>query len=158
MAADARVGFENPGGDCEGCASGSAPCAVLCQVCVAGRAAQQDRLSRSQLPEARQGRPLCGRRAQVSDDLLSLSDVVDGAYERSDPSHGFRDVRLRSRARGRDGRRSKHLTMENALDSVVAYTCANEGTIREYQRRTTQWDMGKNFDQSGSLAPWGGSG
>ena len=52
------------------------------------------------------------------------------------------------------GRRSKHLTMENALDSVVAYTCANEGTIREYQRRTTQWDMGKNFDQSGSLGPW----
>lgn len=52
------------------------------------------------------------------------------------------------------GQRSRHLTMENALDSVLAYTCANEGTIREYQRRTTQWDMGKNFDQSGSLGPW----
>jgi len=52
------------------------------------------------------------------------------------------------------GRRSKHLTMNNALDSVAAYTCANEGTIREFQRRTTQWDMGKNFDLSGSLGPW----
>src|SRR6185312_9413629 len=30
------------------------------------------------------------------------------------------------------GRRSRHLTMDNALDSVVASTCANEGTIREY--------------------------
>ncbi len=52
------------------------------------------------------------------------------------------------------GRRSRYLTMENALQCVTAYTCANEGTIREYQRRTTQWDMGKNFDQSGSLGPW----
>jgi 2-keto-4-pentenoate hydratase/2-oxohepta-3-ene-1,7-dioic acid hydratase in catechol pathway len=52
------------------------------------------------------------------------------------------------------GRRSRHLTLDTALESVVAYTCANEGTIREYQRRTTQWDMGKNFDQSGSMGPW----
>ena len=52
------------------------------------------------------------------------------------------------------GQRSKHLTMENALGCVAAYACANEGTIREFQRRTTQWDMGKNFDQTGSLGPW----
>jgi acylpyruvate hydrolase len=52
------------------------------------------------------------------------------------------------------GRRSKHLTMENALDCIAAYDCANEGTIREFQRRTTQWDMGKNFDQTGALGPW----
>ena len=52
------------------------------------------------------------------------------------------------------GRRSKHLTMENALECVAGYTCANEGTIREFQRRSTQWDMGKNFDQTGSLGPW----
>jgi 2-keto-4-pentenoate hydratase/2-oxohepta-3-ene-1,7-dioic acid hydratase in catechol pathway len=52
------------------------------------------------------------------------------------------------------GRRSRHLTLDTALESVVAYTCANEGTIREYQRRTTQWDMGKNFDQSGSMGPY----
>jgi acylpyruvate hydrolase len=52
------------------------------------------------------------------------------------------------------GRYCKHLTLENALDHVAAYTCANEGTIREFQRRTTQWDMGKNFDQTGGLGPW----
>lgn len=52
------------------------------------------------------------------------------------------------------GRRSKHLTLENALDCVAAYTCANEGTIREFQRRSTQWDLGKNFDRTGSLGPW----
>jgi acylpyruvate hydrolase len=52
------------------------------------------------------------------------------------------------------GRRSKHLTPDNALDCVAAYTCANEGTIRNFQHRTTQWDMGKNFDQTGGLGPW----
>src|SRR5690348_3136152 len=52
------------------------------------------------------------------------------------------------------GRRSKHLSLDNALDSVAAYACANEGTIREFQRRSTQWDMGKNFDQTGAIGPW----
>ena len=52
------------------------------------------------------------------------------------------------------GRRCKNLTPENALDVVAGYTCANEGTIREFQRHTTQWDMGKNFDRTGAIGPW----
>ena len=30
----------------------------------------------------------------------------------------------------------------------------NEGSVREYQRHTTQWGMGKNFDRTGSFGPW----
>src|SRR6266446_3715333 len=26
--------------------------------------------------------------------------------------------------------------------------------VREYQRKTTQWDMGKNFDRTGGFGPW----
>lgn len=52
------------------------------------------------------------------------------------------------------GKRAKHLTLDNAADCVAGYTCGNEGSIREYQRHTTQWGMGKNFDQSGSVGPW----
>ena len=52
------------------------------------------------------------------------------------------------------GKRAKHLTLENAADCVAGYTCGMEGSIREYQRHTTQWGMGKNFDQSGSYGPW----
>jgi acylpyruvate hydrolase len=52
------------------------------------------------------------------------------------------------------GKRAKHLTLENAADCVAGYTCGNEGSIREYQRHTTQWGMGKNFDESGSVGPW----
>ena len=52
------------------------------------------------------------------------------------------------------GKRAKHLTLENATDCVAGYSCGNEGSIREYQRHTTQWGMGKNFDQTGSIGPW----
>lgn len=52
------------------------------------------------------------------------------------------------------GKRAKHLTLDNAADCVAGYTCGNEGSIREYQRHTTQWGMGKNFDQTGSFGPW----
>jgi acylpyruvate hydrolase len=52
------------------------------------------------------------------------------------------------------GKRAKHLTMQNATDCIAGYTCANEGSVREYQRHTTQWGMGKNFDRTGSVGPW----
>ena len=52
------------------------------------------------------------------------------------------------------GKRAKHMTLENALSCVAGYTCGNEGSIREFQRHTTQWHMGKNFDHSGSMGPW----
>ena len=52
------------------------------------------------------------------------------------------------------GKRAKHLTMENATDCIAGYACGNEGSIREYQRHTTQWGMGKNFDQHRRVGPW----
>jgi 2-keto-4-pentenoate hydratase/2-oxohepta-3-ene-1,7-dioic acid hydratase in catechol pathway len=52
------------------------------------------------------------------------------------------------------GKRAKHLTLKNAVDCVAGYTCGNEGSVREYQRHTTQWGMGKNFDRTGSAGPW----
>ena len=52
------------------------------------------------------------------------------------------------------GRRARNMTSENALSCIAGYTCANEGSIREFQRHTTQWHMGKNFDGSGSIGPW----
>jgi 2-keto-4-pentenoate hydratase/2-oxohepta-3-ene-1,7-dioic acid hydratase in catechol pathway len=52
------------------------------------------------------------------------------------------------------GKRAKHLTLENAADCIAGYACGMEGSIREYQRHTTQWGMGKNFDNTGSVGPW----
>src|SRR5450631_3387436 len=52
------------------------------------------------------------------------------------------------------GKRAQHMTLENAVPCVAGWTCCNEGSIREFQRHTTQWHMGKNFDRSGGLGPW----
>jgi 2-keto-4-pentenoate hydratase/2-oxohepta-3-ene-1,7-dioic acid hydratase in catechol pathway len=52
------------------------------------------------------------------------------------------------------GKRAKHLIPDNALTCVAGYACGNEGSVREFQRKTTQWDMGKNFDCTGGFGPW----
>ena len=52
------------------------------------------------------------------------------------------------------GRRAKHITAADALACVAGYACFNDGSIREFQRRTSQWDMGKNFDRTGGFGPW----
>jgi len=52
------------------------------------------------------------------------------------------------------GKKVRHLTLENALDCVAAYSIFNDGSIRDYQRKTTQWTIGKNFDQTGAFGPW----
>ncbi len=51
------------------------------------------------------------------------------------------------------GRRARHLTEADALSCVAGYTCMNEGSVRDYQRKSTQWSMGKNFDRTGGLGP-----
>jgi 2-keto-4-pentenoate hydratase/2-oxohepta-3-ene-1,7-dioic acid hydratase in catechol pathway len=52
------------------------------------------------------------------------------------------------------GKRAKHLTVANALSCIAGYSCFNDGSVREFQRRTSQWDMGKNFDKTGGFGPW----
>jgi acylpyruvate hydrolase len=51
------------------------------------------------------------------------------------------------------GRAGRHIAPADALSHVVAYSCAMDGSIRDYQHRTPQWTVGKNFDSSGALGP-----
>jgi acylpyruvate hydrolase len=41
----------------------------------------------------------------------------------------------------------------DALRHVFGYTCFNDATLRDYQRKTTQWTIGKNFDATGAFGP-----
>jgi 2-keto-4-pentenoate hydratase/2-oxohepta-3-ene-1,7-dioic acid hydratase in catechol pathway len=52
------------------------------------------------------------------------------------------------------GKKAKHLTLANAYSVIAGFSCFNEGSVREFQRKTTQWDMGKNFDRTGGFGPW----
>lgn len=52
------------------------------------------------------------------------------------------------------GKTARHLTMDNALDCIAGYSVANDGSVRDFQKHTSQWTMGKNFDKSGSIGPF----
>lgn len=51
------------------------------------------------------------------------------------------------------GRRGRHISRERALEHVVGYSIFNDASIRDYQMRTTQWTVGKNFDGTGAFGP-----
>ena len=51
------------------------------------------------------------------------------------------------------GKTGKHITEEDALSHVFAYTLFNDGSVRNYQRKTHQWTPGKNFDGTGPVGP-----
>lgn len=51
------------------------------------------------------------------------------------------------------GKRARHLTKEKAYSVIAGWSCFNDGSIREWQKRTTQWDIGKNFDKTGGFGP-----
>ena len=51
------------------------------------------------------------------------------------------------------GRSCRHASEADALDYIAGYTLFNDATIREYQRFSTQWTIGKNFDNTGAFGP-----
>lgn len=52
---------------------------------------------------------------------------------------------------GKPGRR---IPRDQALDHVAGYSLFNDATIRDFQLRTPQWTLGKNFDATGAFGPW----
>ncbi|WP_296950576.1 fumarylacetoacetate hydrolase family protein [uncultured Massilia sp.] len=51
------------------------------------------------------------------------------------------------------GKRARHVKREDALDHVFGYACFNDISVRDYQKRTPQWTIGKNFDRTGAFGP-----
>lgn len=51
------------------------------------------------------------------------------------------------------GQPVRHVPAEQALRAVAGYSCFMDGTIRDYQRHTSQFTPGKNFDRSGAWGP-----
>tara|TARA_Y100000815_G_scaffold150594_1_gene136487 strand:- start:12921 stop:13766 length:846 start_codon:yes stop_codon:yes gene_type:complete len=52
------------------------------------------------------------------------------------------------------GKPGRAIAKGKAFDHVAGYTCFNDGSIRDFQRHTSQFWGGKNFDRSGSMGPW----
>lgn len=51
------------------------------------------------------------------------------------------------------GRGGRHIPVRDALQHVAGYSIFNDASIRDYQHRTPQWTVGKNFDATGAFGP-----
>ncbi|MEP7062880.1 MAG: fumarylacetoacetate hydrolase family protein [Betaproteobacteria bacterium] len=51
------------------------------------------------------------------------------------------------------GKPGRYIAKQRALDHVAGYSIFNDGSIRDYQFKSTQWMMGKNFDATGAFGP-----
>jgi acylpyruvate hydrolase len=51
---------------------------------------------------------------------------------------------------GKGGRR---ISKADALSHVAGYSIFNDGSVRDFQLRTPQWTLGKNFDGTGAFGP-----
>jgi 2-keto-4-pentenoate hydratase/2-oxohepta-3-ene-1,7-dioic acid hydratase in catechol pathway len=51
------------------------------------------------------------------------------------------------------GKPARHVQREQALDCVAGYCCFMDGSVRDWQRHTTQFTPGKNFERSGAIGP-----
>jgi 2-keto-4-pentenoate hydratase/2-oxohepta-3-ene-1,7-dioic acid hydratase in catechol pathway len=52
------------------------------------------------------------------------------------------------------GKKGRHVSKADALKYVAGYSCYNDGSIRDWQRHTTQFTPGKNFVGTGGFGPW----
>ncbi len=52
---------------------------------------------------------------------------------------------------GKGGRRIKK---SDWLEHVAGFSCYNDGSVRDYQRHTSQFTPGKNFTGTGGFGPW----
>jgi len=52
------------------------------------------------------------------------------------------------------GKTCRHVAKADWQSVVAGYTCFNDGSIRDWQRHTTQFAPGKNFYKSGAFGPY----
>jgi acylpyruvate hydrolase len=51
------------------------------------------------------------------------------------------------------GKPGRHIAKVHALAHISGYSIFNDASVRDYQRKSPQWTMGKNFDGSGAFGP-----
>lgn len=52
------------------------------------------------------------------------------------------------------GKPGRHIPEADALKHVAGYACYNEGSVRDWQRHTSQFLAGKTFAGTGGFGPW----
>ena len=51
------------------------------------------------------------------------------------------------------GKKCRNVPKEKALSVIAGYACFNDGSVRDWQRKSGQFTLGKNFDGTGGFGP-----
>ena len=51
------------------------------------------------------------------------------------------------------GKAGRRIARERALEHVAGYAVGNETSVRDYQFKSSQWTLGKNFDGTAAIGP-----
>ncbi len=51
------------------------------------------------------------------------------------------------------GKPGRNIPVSRALEHVAGYSIFNDASVRDYQFKSTQWMIGKNFDSTGAFGP-----
>ena len=52
------------------------------------------------------------------------------------------------------GKAGRYIRESQAMRYVAGYSCYNDGSVRDWQRHTSQFTPGKNFPHTGGFGPW----
>tara|TARA_B100001769_G_scaffold37856_1_gene25675 strand:+ start:410 stop:1258 length:849 start_codon:yes stop_codon:yes gene_type:complete len=52
------------------------------------------------------------------------------------------------------GKGGRYIKEKNALEHIAGYSCYNDGSVRDFQRHTSQYTPGKNFPATGPFGPY----
>jgi acylpyruvate hydrolase len=52
------------------------------------------------------------------------------------------------------GKEGRHIAEADALSHVMGYSIFNDASVRDYQKKSPQWTIGKNFDNTGAFGPY----
>ena len=52
------------------------------------------------------------------------------------------------------GKAGRRIAQSDWLDHIAGFSCYNDGSVRDYQRHTSQFTPGKNFTGTGGFGPW----
>ena len=52
------------------------------------------------------------------------------------------------------GKPGRYIAKDKALEHVAGYSICNDASIRDYQMKSGQWTIGKNFDNTGPFGPF----
>lgn len=52
------------------------------------------------------------------------------------------------------GKHARRVPVKEALNIVAGYSCYNDGSVRDWQKHSSQFAPGKNFCRTGGFGPW----